>query len=121
MRFLVVEDNIVIGADLVATLEEWGFETSGPHADAAEALNALQQFQPDFAILDYFLRAGEKSDSVALALNSLGTPFICLSGADAGSVKTHEAFNSAVLLEKPVDIDTLHQAVRRLLREAGRS
>ena len=56
---LVAEDELIIGLDLCATLEEAGFDPNGPYPDLGSAMLAAQKTRPDLAILDVQLEDGE--------------------------------------------------------------
>lgn len=58
-RILIAEDELIIGMDLLATVEEAGYVADGPHADLASAMVAAQKTKPDLAILDIRLADGD--------------------------------------------------------------
>jgi len=51
-RVLVVEDEALIRMDVVATLEEAGFEIVGEGADGEEAISLAKEHEPDLVVMD---------------------------------------------------------------------
>ncbi|MDW4499434.1 hypothetical protein R5H30_15675 [Sulfitobacter sp. D35] len=114
MKVLIVEDNIVFGLDMVATLQELGHSAHGPCATVKTALDALVSFEPDVAILDVELRDGETSVPVASALQKMQIPFICVTGFSSRSASKAPPFASALKLEKPIERQALRRALKTL-------
>lgn len=115
MKILVVEDNPVVGMDLVLTLEEWGHTASGPHATIEDALAAVEEFQPDAAFLDIDLKNDQSSEAVAHLLRKRKTPFLCLTGFSSRSQAQRPVFTGAKTLEKPFQTHTLKKAIEDLI------
>lgn len=42
MKVLVLEDELIVGMDLVMLLEEWGHTVSGPHQSPQDAIDAIK-------------------------------------------------------------------------------
>src|SRR5947209_14372115 len=76
-RFLVVEDEYVIAADLTASLEALGAEVAGPAPSVAAALTLLESEgdRLDGAVLDVNL-GKERVYPVADVLRGRGIPFV---------------------------------------------
>src|SRR5438309_716085 len=76
-RFLVVEDEYVIAADLAVCLQALGIEVAGPAASVAEALTLLESDgdRLDGAVLDINL-GNERVYPVADVLRGRGIPFV---------------------------------------------
>jgi DNA-binding NarL/FixJ family response regulator len=70
MRVLVVEDDSFTRSTLCATLEYEGFVTSGPSANAAQALTSLERFDHDVALLDLDLGVGPTGIELAHLLRA---------------------------------------------------
>jgi DNA-binding response OmpR family regulator len=72
-QILVVEDEYLIAADLMITLEEAGFAVVGPAGSIEDALQLLERddIEPDAAVLDINLR-GKRVFPVADALSTRG-------------------------------------------------
>lgn len=102
MKILVVEDELIIGMDLVMLLEDWGHMASGPHTNPKDTLEAIEAFDPDLALLDVNLGKGLNTRSVADALVARDIPFAYLTGyGSQRSIKTG-ALPEVVTLIKPV-------------------
>ena len=112
-RFLVVEDDYLIAADLAAFLEAQGIEVVGPAASVNEALALLESDSDrlDGAVLDVNLQ-DDRVYPVADVLRSLGVPFVFTTGYDACAIP--KSYADVPRCEKPVDE---HQLMR-VLREA---
>ena len=52
LRVVVVEDEALIRMDVVATLEEAGFEIVGEGADGEEAISLAKEHEPDLVVMD---------------------------------------------------------------------
>lgn len=109
---LVVEDEMTVGMDIAMTLEETGFVVHGPFKSAENALTALNEARPDFAILDLNLGNGQTSRDVAAHLSELGCPFVFLTGYGASSHPVIEEFGHAECISKPVDMGALEALIR---------
>jgi CheY-like chemotaxis protein len=100
-RILVVEDEYLIAADLLQTLEELGAIVVGPAATVERALTlARAEAGLDGAVLDLNL-GGERAYPVADALAARGVPFVFVTGYDDWVVDT--AYAQAPRCAKPVD------------------
>jgi len=117
LKILVVEDELLIGMDLVMLLEDWGYIASGPHPTPKAALAAIEEDGPDLAILDVNLGNGHTSIPIAEHLASLGIPFIFLTGYSSISDKKFEAFDVRPRLRKPVSENSLRRALSDLPEE----
>ena len=74
-RVLLVEDELLVGMDLCDTVEELGFEVDGPYPGWAQALSAIDERMPDFAILDVMIEGGNVYP-IADTLSEAGVPII---------------------------------------------
>lgn len=110
MRKLVVDDDPIVGADVVALLKEWGYVADGPHATVENALTAIESFQPDAALVDIDLQNGQSSEVVALLLREKQIPFLCMTGFSSGSQSDYPAFAGVQNLEKPILPGTLYES-----------
>jgi CheY-like chemotaxis protein len=101
-RFLLVEDEYVIAADLAASLEALGVQVAGPAASVAEALTLLQNDgnRLDGAVLDINLR-NERVYPVADVLRGRGIPFVFTTGY--GATVVPNSYADVPRCEKPVD------------------
>ena len=114
---LLVEDQVLIGMRLQATLEEAGIPVVGPFACAADALACTQQDTPCVAILDYKLKDGPCTE-LAGALRAQGVPVIIYSGWPHDR-ETPPELAGLTWLEKPVASADLLQAIATLVPALG--
>jgi CheY-like chemotaxis protein len=112
-RFLVVEDEYLIAADLAAFLEAQGIEVVGPAASVNEALALLESDTDglDGAVLDVNLQ-DDRVYPVADVLMSRGVPFVFTTGYDACAIP--KPYADVPRCDKPVD----EQRLIRVLCEA---
>lgn len=103
-KVLIVEDEILIGMDLAISVEEAGFEVSGPYKSPEGALAALETETPDIGLLDLNLGRDQTSEKVAERLQAMGRPFIFLTGYSASSHPVVQRFAQAPCLSKPVNM-----------------
>jgi len=78
-RILVVEDQMLIGMEIVAMLEDIGYRTVGPLGRLVTAMLAVRKEQFDAALLDIDLH-GESVEPIAALLTDRGVPFAFVSG-----------------------------------------
>jgi DNA-binding NarL/FixJ family response regulator len=69
LRILLVEDAWHVGEALKEVLESMGAEVAGPAATVAEAEGLLSERNPDVALVDIYLRDGERADGLIDQLN----------------------------------------------------
>ncbi|MGB1235262.1 MAG: response regulator [Planktomarina sp.] len=99
-NILIVEDDILIGLDLVDQVEERGFTALGPCATVDRAIKTLRNSHCDAAVLDVNL-GDETSADVAAKLRDMGVPFVVVSGYSLEQMP--EGFGDAPRLTKPVN------------------
>lgn len=97
---LVVEDEVFVALDFVATLEEAGYRVLGPAPSVAAALKLLSQERPDAAVLDVSLRDGMVTP-VARLLRVMDVPFVVASAYGRAALPDDEVLTSAEYLGKP--------------------
>ena len=102
---MIVEDQVLIGMSLEASLEEAGFGVAGPFMSNAQALKWLETAAPDIAVLDVMLQDGT-SLQIARELKSRGVPFAIYSGLPPKPDRPPE-LQDVPWLEKPVRREVL--------------
>lgn len=115
LKVLVVEDETVIGLDIVLSLQDGGYTTDGPYATARAALAAIDSFAPDVAVLDINLAGQDTCIPVAIRLRERGTPFLVMSGYSSDSHTDYADLRGVPRVSKPVTGPDLHHALRDLL------
>ena len=111
-RVLVVEDEALIAMEVVATLEDAGYQVVGPAGTVARALDLVERIGCDHAVLDVNL-GRETAEPVALRLRALGVPFLSLSGY--ARAQQPPAFHGAPALSKPLRPKELLEELARAL------
>lgn len=104
-RMLVLEDNMIIALDLEDMLTRLGVKHVTVASSVAQALEALNEALPPFAILDVNLGA-ETSFPVAEALQDAGVPFAFGTGF-GDSAAFPDRFRDAQVLQKPYSAESL--------------
>lgn len=115
LKILVVEDELLVGMDLVMLLEEWGHDPVGPLKNVDDAFAAMAKDLPDLGILDVNLGNDETSLPLAKALAEEQVPFVFLTGYEPSRYAGDPALRNALHLRKPVS----ERALREFLAEVA--
>jgi DNA-binding response OmpR family regulator len=116
-RILIVEDEIIVAMDLEDTLTEEGWIVVACVPTVDEALDAIDDFHPEAAILDLNLQ-GRPSHCVAQKMRNQSIPFVIVSGhGDLQSA--HPLLASAPLVSKPWNRKLLMSRLNEIFRERG--
>jgi len=78
-KILIVEDEFVVANDLRLILEQAGYQIVGVAASVEEALECLQQQQPDVVLLDIILEGKQSGMDLARELRTHNIAFVYLS------------------------------------------
>lgn len=125
----MVEDEPLIGLDLVTLLEDAGYEVAGPAPTLAAALAEAERFRPQAALVDVNLDDGPTGPEIARRLTALhgarcvfltGNPELAETGAAEGLIRKPyrveavveaAAWLAALVLgdrrERPAGVDTV--------------
>jgi light-regulated signal transduction histidine kinase (bacteriophytochrome) len=98
-KVLVVEDSIIIALDTEENLKRLGVAEVRIESSVTEALAAIADSPPDFAIIDFNL-GGESSEPVAAALRDAGVRFVLATGY-AENAGGFERLGAQAVLRKP--------------------
>ncbi|WP_223428122.1 response regulator [Tateyamaria pelophila] len=98
----MLEDDPIIAMDLAGQISDLGLDVCGPHHQACDALAQIERRAPDFAVLDFNLKKGKTSASVAERLSGMGVPFCFLSGYSSTDVLKSAGFEDVPCLSKPI-------------------
>ncbi len=110
-HILIVEDEYLLAEELMTVLEERQATVLGPVGRLGDALDlAGSAARIDGAILDVNL-CGEMAFPIADALAARSVPFLFTTGYDRSAIPSRFAF--AVQLEKPLQIETVIDALER--------
>ncbi|TDK38630.1 hybrid sensor histidine kinase/response regulator [Rhizobium deserti] len=116
LEFLLVEDQMLIAADLEAVLADHGISKVTTTPSVSDAMRRLREFTPDIAILDVNLGSAT-SLPIAEELVRRQVPFVFATGYSDRSVIP--ASFSAPVVRKPYEVDALLGAVRKVLAAEG--
>jgi CheY-like chemotaxis protein len=107
VRFLVVEDEPLIGLDLVTLLEDAGYVVVGPITTLAQALAEAEAFRPHAAFVDVNLEDGPTGPEVARRLaDRHGARCLFLTG----NPELAEAGAADGLIRKPYRVEAVAEA-----------
>jgi DNA-binding response OmpR family regulator len=115
-RILVVEDEMLIAAELEASLEDAGYAVLGPYPRVGMAIKAIEGRPVDAAVLDVNVN-GEMIFPLVETLEARGVPIVfCTGYADLQA--TLDDLHDHPRISKPASPETLIRIVGELL--AGR-
>ena len=100
--------------DLEAIVLDHGWRVLGPAGSVDQALQLLNEFTPDVAVLDVNLW-GQQVTPVAEALHSRGVPFVLASAYEADEIY-EELLAQAPRSSKPAMAKRLFAALERAVR-----
>ncbi|MGB3710281.1 MAG: response regulator [Erythrobacter sp.] len=106
---LVVEDSLIIALDIEETIEQLGVDSVRIESTVAGALKAIEQRQPDFAIVDYNL-GEENCQLVARDLVQRGVRFVVATGY-ANAIKEIDELGASGVLTKPYGAREIERAL----------
>ncbi|TWF59218.1 GAF domain-containing protein [Neorhizobium alkalisoli] len=115
-RILVVEDEPLIGMDIVASLEDAGAEVEGPVATIDEACAIIADTRFDAALVDANLH-GRPVGPIAAALAERAVPFAFATGYDRDGLP--EDFRDRPILGKPAGPEQVVEMVGRLIASSS--
>ena len=116
LKVLVVEDEMLIAAEMEATLEDLGCQVVGPFARVTQALDALETAEVDAAVLDVNVH-GEMIFPVAEKLRDRGVPMVfCTGYADLPDIP--KPLQDQVRLSKPCTAASVEAALRAQVAKA---
>lgn len=98
-RILIMEDDYIVGLDMVEQAKVIGLVVDGPHPTVSEGTAAANTAKPDLAILDIELKDG-KVFPLAEQLVEDGVPIIFHSG-HVGDTDLETRFPTAHICAKP--------------------
>jgi DNA-binding response OmpR family regulator len=109
---LVVEDEALVAIEIEHALTEAGFDVVGPARSVSVALDLLNRYGCNAAVLDINL-GRETSEAIAIELTANETPFVTLSGYS--SEQHHSVFAGAPALRKPLRLQFLVSEIKRCI------
>jgi CheY-like chemotaxis protein len=117
-RFLVVEDEPLIGLDIVSALEDVKASVEGPVTTVEKACELIERSRFDGVLLDANLH-GSPVDQIASALSQRDIPFAFVTGYKDSALP--EAFRGIPVLNKPCSQEQVIEMAVRLVARAEES
>lgn len=113
VKIIVVEDEILIADNICDALEDLGYEVLEPAISYSEAVQRIEDEQPDIAILDIQLSGSKSGIDLAKKINeSYHFPFIFLtSNADVATVTEAKKVMPPAYLIKPFTREELFTSI----------
>lgn len=121
VKVLVVEDELVIALNICDILEELEYEVLEPVTNFDNALEAIDEEQPDIAILDIQLNGQKDGIELAEIINAkYNIPFIFLtSNSDKATLDKAKQTRPSSYLVKPFNQEDLFTAIEIALFNFG--
>ena len=113
VKIVVVEDEIVIADNICEILSDLGYDVAEPAISYSEALETINEHNPDLAIIDINLRGKKDGIDIAQTLKSdYGFPYIFLtSNTDKKTVERAKKVTPSAYLVKPFSKEELYTAI----------
>jgi two-component SAPR family response regulator len=118
LKLMIVDDEVLIGLDLVDILSEAGYECIGPFTSSKQALAAIESERVNGAVLDVNLGGQDSSVPIALKLSEQNVPFVFVSGYSQTSSEVMMAHPDAPVVSKPFDSALLKATLDRMFTNA---
>ncbi len=125
-KILIVEDEMIIGANISLQLSKLGYEVTGIISKGEEALNHVLQNHPDMIIMDIQLKGKMDGVDTALAIQRESPlPIIYLTAnSDDEHFKRAKDTNPSAFISKPFKKLDLQHAIEltidRILKNGGK-
>jgi DNA-binding LytR/AlgR family response regulator len=109
----IVEDEMVIARTIESTLGELGYASCGPACTYGEALEMIEDEQPDLLLLDIQLAGKKDGIDVAEKINLFySRPFIFLTAnSDISTIERAKKVKPHAYIVKPFTKDELYAAI----------
>jgi len=121
IKILIVEDELMVAANLAMILEDNGYEPYDACGTKEEVLKMLEEVKPDIAILDINLHG--KPDGIEIGgyiKQNIGIPFIFLtSNSDKATIDSAKKVNPAAYIIKPFNADDIFAAIEIAMENAN--
>lgn len=109
----IVEDEGVIAENLLAVLEDIGYDTCEPASSFEEGLEMIKEEMPDLVLLDIMIQGDKDGIDLAQELKeNYNIPFIFLtSSSDPLTLEKAKKVNPPAYLVKPFNRDDLYTSI----------
>lgn len=112
-RILIVEDEMLVAMFIEDTIRDLGHDVLGPAMRLETALDAAENEDFDFAVLDINL-AGKTSFPVADRLRERQIPFMFASGYGAAGLT--DPYRGSPIVQKPFSPERMAEMLAQLLK-----
>lgn len=119
-KVLIVEDELIIAADLQQILEKHGLVVQGIASSVATALSGAQLYQPDIVLMDLQLAGALSSLGITNQIRSFckfGIIFITGHFLDKDSQQAAE--NAGIFISKPFTEQEIISAIQVTMQEGS--
>lgn len=119
VNILIIEDEIIIAAELAQILGSMGYTISGMAVNYSNAVSLLESEKPDMAIVDINLGGSKTGVDVGSYINDHNKiPFIYLtSNSDKQTVDSAILTKPAAYLLKPFDKTAIYTSISLAIRD----
>ena len=116
-KILIVEDEMIIGANISLQLTKLGYEVTGIVTRGEEALNHVRQHKPDIVLMDIQLKGNlDGIETVQLMHKEIDIPVIYLTAnADQEHFKRAKSTNPYAFISKPFKKMDLQHAIELII------
>lgn len=116
-KILIVEDEMIIGANISLQLTKLGYEVTGIVTRGEEALNHVRQHKPDIVLMDIQLKGNlDGIETVQLMHKEIKIPVIYLTAnADEEHFNRAKSTNPYAFISKPFKKMDLQHAIELII------
>jgi len=116
-KILIVEDEMIIGANISLQLTKLGYEVTGLVTRGEEALNHVKQHKPDIVLMDIQLKGDlDGIETVKLMHKEINLPIIYLTAnADQEHFDRAKSTNPYAFISKPFKKMDLQHAIELII------
>jgi len=116
-KILIVEDEMIIGANISLQLTKLGYEVTGIVTRGEEALNHVKQHKPDIVLMDIQLKGDlDGIETVQLMHKEIDIPVIYLTAnADQEHFNRAKSTNPYAFISKPFKKMDLQHAIELII------
>ena len=113
LKIGIIEDELIIARTIINTLDELGYDHSGPSISYTEALEMLEVDKPDFLLIDINLSGKKDGIHIAEKVNELyKLPFIFLTAnTDVITIERAKLVKPHAYIVKPFTKEELFAAI----------
>jgi len=115
---LIIEDELIIAADIQVQLQQLGYEVIGIHQYAEDAVLTIKKKQPDLVLIDLGLGGNDSGIEAALhIIKHAPAPILFLShGIDRNSFNQLMETKPYALIPKPFQKSDLEKGIQTALQ-----